>query len=107
MIAISARSDNIVPILAAIFTRRNHVIERQIFRCELLSAILAGVIIAKVDILARKFEAGRAARSHILFKPYHAGQTMILPLAANALGMVLENFDFTLKPKNESLLPTD
>lgn len=106
MIAVTARGDHVRPIFWAILTRRYDVIKRELFWRKLTCTILAGVIVAEINILAREFQSGCASRSHVPFEPDDAWQAMGLLLAASALGVVLKNVDLSLKPKYERLLPT-
>src|SRR5687768_12036311 len=53
-IAGHAAGDDVFPVLAASVGDRHHVIERQLGRGHYFAAVLAGVIVARVDVLARE-----------------------------------------------------
>src|SRR4051812_13093221 len=53
-VARDAAGDDVVPVLAAALRHRNHVVERQLGCREAVVAVLARVVVARVDVRARE-----------------------------------------------------
>lgn len=105
MVAVSAGGNHVRPVLAALLAGRDHMVESEFFGIELFAAVLAGIIIANVDVLAGELHAAHASWSHVFFKADNAGHAEFRVGASRAVFVELENFHFPLKPEDERFLP--
>src|SRR5690242_12987533 len=69
MIAAEARGDNIVPALLSAHRDRNNVIEREIFGWKFLTAVLTRVIVARIDVGARKLDSVQVFHPDVFEEP--------------------------------------
>ena len=66
MIATETGRDNVVPAFLSTHRNRSDVIEGQVFRMKFLATVLACVIIARINIRARKLQAVMVLHSNVL-----------------------------------------
>lgn len=106
MIAFTAGCDNIGPVFSPVLTCRNNVIKSEVSCRQAGAAILAGEVVANVNIFTREFQASRcAAWGDIFFEANHAWQAVLMMGAPDTALVILEDLDFALKPENKRFLP--
>jgi len=94
MIAAEARSDNIVPALLAAHRDWNDVIEREILGGKFLAAVLARVIVARIDVGARKLNAVQVFYADVFEKANDRRQLDCKSDGMNLLIVFFNDFDF-------------
>ena len=72
----------------------------------LLPTVLAGIVIADVDIFSAEAHVAFVALTDVVFQSENARQLKIRPYGSSENGMILKDLDFSLKPQDEGLLPT-
>jgi hypothetical protein len=83
------------------------VIESKKFAGKFGTTILAGIIIADINIFSAEPNGASAPGFHVTFQPQYTGELKPHVNGPGKDGMILENFYFPLKPQYQGLLPTD
>ena len=106
VVALETARDDIVPGFAAPSDDRNHVIKRQILTGTFFPAVLAGMMIAGVNIRPVEFHALKALMDFYIFQePEDAGHFDGEADASDLAIVFGKNFDLALAEQTESSLP--
>ena|SRR5437868_9589984 len=83
------------------------MIQGEMFGGESRATILAGEVIADIDIFTAEPNSARRPWSYIHFQPQDAGKLKTAPRGPGEHGVILQDFDFILEPQDQGLLPTN
>jgi hypothetical protein len=106
VITFDAACNNIVPCLGPAFNDGNHVVERQVLGGALFPAVLAGVVIARIDVCPAEFNVLKLFSNFYIFqKTEHARHFDCEADAADFPVIFGQNFDFSLIEQAQSPFP--
>src|SRR5262249_53543872 len=107
-VARDAARDDVLPVLPAALGDRHHMIERQVARREPVAAVLTPVIVARVDIRARKRYIIEASLDlDEPQQPDHRRQLEAESDGADLAVVDVDDLDLALAPQRDRLLPVD
>src|ERR1041384_831416 len=107
-VARHAAGDDVLPVLAAALGDRNDVVERQLGGRVRLSAVLAGVVVTRVDVRARERNVVEAAFDFDEAKQTDNGRQLEAEGHCPYLAVVnRDHLYFPLAPERDRLLPVD
>src|SRR5262249_55406548 len=89
--------DDVIPTLLTPRGDRYDVIERQVLRWKLLAAVLACIVVARIDVGARKLYAVMVFHANILQEPDDRWQLDGERNRVNLIIVCLDNFHFSGK----------
>ena len=95
MIAAEARGDNIVPALLSAHRDRNNVIEREILGWKFLTAVLTRVIVARIDVGARKLNSVQVFHPDVFEEANDRRQLDCERDGMDLLVVLFDDFDFS------------
>src|SRR2546421_445822 len=107
-VARHAAGDDVLPVLAAAVRDRDDMVERQLGCREILVAVLAGVVVARVDIRPRERDVIEPALDFDETEEADDGGQLETERHRPYLAVVnRDHLDFPLAPKRHRLLPVD
>ena len=74
---------------------------------EWVVTVLAGEVIANINVLTAEAHGPKAAGTDIMFEAKNRGDLKASSDTTNKNLVILNDFDFVLEPENKSLLPAD
>ena len=83
------------------------MIKGQLFSGHLFSAVLARVVVTKVNIFTRKPQAGIPPWCHVMSEANDAWKTEAIRSASHLSLVSFKDFDLSLKPEDQRFLPAD
>jgi hypothetical protein len=108
MIAFKTASDDVSPCFRSPFDDGDDMIEGQIFRGAFLAAILAGVMIPRINICAAEFDVLQVfPYFYISEQPQDAGHLDGEADASNFAIVFSQNFNLALKEQTKRAFPGD
>jgi len=107
-VAGDAAADDVLPVFSAALGDRHHVIEGQLAGWKRVTAVLAAVIIAGIDIGAGKRHVVESPLDLDVSKQANDGRELEADGNCPNLSVVhRDNLDLALAPKGDRLLPVD
>ncbi len=106
MIALEAAGDDVIPGFSSAFHNGHDVVEREVLRGALLPAILAGIVVARVDICSTKFDVLEALPDlYILQETENTGHSDGKTDAPDLAIILSQNLNLALAQQIKRTLP--
>jgi hypothetical protein len=108
MVAFKAAGDDVIPGFAAPFHHRHDMVEREIFGGAFFTAVLAGVVIPRINVCSAEFNVLVLSSDLYIFKePKHTGHFDGEADAADFAIILCQDLDFALAQQIQGALPGD
>ena len=105
VVTAEAGCDDVVPALLSARRNGHHVIEGQVFGREPLTTVLTRVIVAGIDVRARKFHAIVILYANVLQKPNNRRKFNRKRDGMNLLVVLLDDFNFSGEEQRQRFFP--
>lgn len=82
------------------------MIESEVFGGELVATILAGEVVADINIFSAEPNSARGPWSYVSFQSEDARQLKTCPGGSGKHGVIFQDLHLVLEPQDQGLLPT-